>query len=186
MKKPNTFIVGKPKSGTSALHFFLEKHPEVFMCNPKEPRYFCSDFIKQSNDHYGKRDPYFYFQTQEEYLKLFEDAKDEKIVGEGSVIYMYSKESEQRIYDFNKDAKIIIMIREPVDFLYALHSEIVVTGKENEEDFKAALSLEDERKSGKNLPKRVRFPGMVYYSERMRIADQLQRGRTFLRNQFFS
>jgi len=46
MKKPNLFVVGEAKSGTTALYDFLTQHPDIFMCDPKEPDFFCKDFHK--------------------------------------------------------------------------------------------------------------------------------------------
>ena len=45
--KPNLFIVGQPKSGTSALFSFLKGHPDVGVCSTKEPQYFCKDINSQ-------------------------------------------------------------------------------------------------------------------------------------------
>ena len=80
MKKPNLFIVGKPKCGTTTLSSFLKHHPEIFMSTPKEPNYFCTDFHKEK-DRYHKGSKYFSFETRKDYLKLFKDVKYEKIIG---------------------------------------------------------------------------------------------------------
>lgn len=143
MKAPNLFIVGAPKCGTTALFSYLNEHPNAFMCEPKEPYFFCSDF----NIDIEKR-------NLEEYLDLFSQAQEHhRVVGEGSVLYLYSKVAIQKIYDFNSDAKIIIMLRNPIDMVYSLHSQYVKVGSENEIDFERAWLLQDSRKQGKHLPK---------------------------------
>ncbi|MGM0442275.1 MAG: sulfotransferase [Elusimicrobiota bacterium] len=51
--KPNLFIVGAPKCGTTFLHTYLDKHPSIYMSTPKEPRFFCKDFHRESDNYYG-------------------------------------------------------------------------------------------------------------------------------------
>lgn len=61
------------------------------------------------------------------------------------------------------------MLREPVAFLYSLHSQGLYSGNETEPDFAKALSLESERREGKRLPPTVHFPSRLYYREHIRI-----------------
>jgi hypothetical protein len=109
--KVNTFIVGAPKAGTTSLHFYLNQHPEICMSSVKEPNFFSakeveslyyhSDIISSTND----------------YNSLFES--DNKIKGESSVSYLYYQQVARRIYEYNNDAKIIIMLRNPVHRLFS-------------------------------------------------------------------
>src|SRR5690554_4562039 len=71
--KPDFFIVGAPKCGTTAMYQYLKAHPEVFMPAYKEPHYFAEDF----HGAWIER-----FRQQEDYLKLFADAGNAKRVGE--------------------------------------------------------------------------------------------------------
>jgi hypothetical protein len=174
IKKPNFFIVGAPKSGTTSLYKYLKKHPDTFMPELKEPFYFCNDFQRESDNFHGKK-KFFYFRTQNEYLKIFRGWKEEKVAGEASTIYLYSNVAAKRIFDFNFKAKIIIMIREPVDFLYSLHAHFYYTANEYIKDFNDALTKEVDRKKGKNIPKSVLFPSYLYYSDVARFSDQIQR-----------
>ncbi|MFV2040601.1 MAG: sulfotransferase [Candidatus Hydrothermarchaeales archaeon] len=48
MRKPNLFIVGAPKSGTTSLYNYLKQHPDIFMSKCKETFYFCKDFQMES------------------------------------------------------------------------------------------------------------------------------------------
>lgn len=50
MRKPNLFIVGAPRAGTTALHEFLKHHPGIFMSRPKELRFFYKDLIKEESN----------------------------------------------------------------------------------------------------------------------------------------
>ncbi|AFZ34987.1 sulfotransferase [Stanieria cyanosphaera PCC 7437] len=174
MKKPNLFIVGQPKSGTTALHQFLGQHPEIYMASIKEPHFFCDDFHQES-DRYHQTQLFFDFREEKDYLKLFTKIKNEKIAGESSTQYLYSQVAAQKIYEFNPEAKIIIILREPATFLYSLHSHYVKFTEENEENFIKALTLESVRKSGKMLSPRVTSPSYLYYSERIKYYEQVKR-----------
>jgi hypothetical protein len=83
MRKPNFFIAGAPRSGTTALFYFLKQHPEIYMSGLKEPYYFCSDFHEES-DHFHQTELRFPIRTEKTYLKLFQDAVHEKTVGDAT------------------------------------------------------------------------------------------------------
>ena len=174
MNQPNLFIVGQPKSGTTALHQFLGQHPEIFMSSIKEPHYFCQDFHQESDRYYNSR-RFFDFREESEYLQLFSKVKDEKVAGESSTNYLYSQVAATQIYQFNPEAKIIIVLREPAKFLYSLHSHYVKFTEENEPDFEQALALELQRRQGKFTSPRVTSPSYLYYSERIQYYDQVKR-----------
>ncbi|BAZ45963.1 sulfotransferase [Chondrocystis sp. NIES-4102] len=172
--KPNLFLVGQPKSGTTALHQFLGQHPEIFMSSIKEPHFFCSDFHLESDRAYGKQ-RFFDFRNEAAYLQLFAKANGAKIAGESSTNYLYSQVAAEKIYNFNPDAKIIIILREPAKFLYSLHSHYVKFTEENEPDFLTALALEADRKQEKYTSSRVMSPSYLYYSQRVQYAQQVKR-----------
>jgi len=174
MKTPNLFIVGQPKSGTTALHSFLEQHPDIFMSNPKEPAYFSKDFHKESDRFHDKK-LYFSFRDKNSYLKLFSSVKKEKVVGESSTNYLYSKVAAKEIHSFNPNAKIIMMLREPVALMYSLYNQYLNETQENVGSFQEALSLEDSRKKGENIPSRIRSPSYLFYSERVKYLEQIRR-----------
>ena len=130
--KPNLFIIGAPKCGTTAKAHYLSEHPDVFMCPEKEPHYFNTDL----NYKRGKSD------DLEEYLNLFSGATEEKIVGEASVWYLYSKEAVRNILEFNPNAKFIIMVRNPIKMAPSLHQQLFYNGRETEKDFNKAWCLQ--------------------------------------------
>ena len=172
--KPNLFIVGQPKSGTTALHQFLGQHPEIYMSSIKEPHFFCADFHLESDRFYGKQ-RFFDLRNESAYLQLFSKAKDVKIAGESSTNYLYSQVAAEKIHNFNPDAKIIIILREPANFLYSLHSHYVKFTEENEPDFLTALALETRRKQEQFLSSRVTSPSYLYYSQRVQYYQQVKR-----------
>ena len=107
---PNFFIIGAPKSGTTALGVYLGEHPDIFMCDPKEPQYFTFDLP----GHRGVR-------TWEEYQALFPDQdRNVHAVGEASVWYLYSKVAVQEIATYRPDARLIVLLRRPDEMFLKL------------------------------------------------------------------
>ncbi|MGH7797295.1 MAG: sulfotransferase domain-containing protein [Candidatus Binatia bacterium] len=141
MRRPDFFIVGAPKCGTTAMIEYLKQHPEVFIPDRKELDFFGSDLVFK-----GHR------LTEEEYLSFFARAKMEKRAGEGSVWYLHSTTAASEIKKFSPFARIIIMLRNPLDMMYSFHSQRVYNGNEDIENFAAALDAEAERKRGSRLP----------------------------------
>ncbi|MGH7503037.1 MAG: sulfotransferase family protein [Longimicrobiales bacterium] len=165
-KIPTFFIVGAPKSGTTAVYQFLRAHPQVFMPNFKEPNFFCADFC--ATYPYAVRD-------QGMYLSLFSAASAETQIGEASVWYLYSREAAAAIRRFNPDARIIAMLRNPVDAMHSLHAQRLWSGNEDIHDFRKALEAECDRSRGRRLPPAVQIPEGTLYRRVFRYAEQLQR-----------
>ena len=174
MNKPNLFLVGQPKSGTTALHNFLGQHPEIYMASIKAPHFFCDDFHQESDKFHGMK-LYFDYRDTESYVKLFSQATSEKILGESSDHYLYSQVAAREIYQFNPEAKIIIFLREPVSFLRSLHNHFVKVTNEEEEDFTKALALETVRIKGKSISPRIMCPSWAHYSQRINYYEQIKR-----------
>ena len=170
----NTFIVGMPKAGTTSLHRYLSEHPNTCMAEDKEPHFFSRDLLEEGAQFHGFP-KYTRYPSFEEYHSLFEAREGARIVGESSVFYLFSKLAAQEIFEYNPHSKIIIMLREPVAFLYSLHSQGLYSGNETETDFAHALALEEQRRNGENIPNTVHFPSRLYYREHLRIAEQIQR-----------
>jgi hypothetical protein len=141
MRKPDFFIVGAPKCGTTAMNDYLREHPEIFIPAKKEIHFFGTDlpFVK------GKP------VTEQEYLAYFSPARGEKRAGESSVWYLYSQQAATEIRAFNPATHIIIMLRNPIDMMYSLHSQRVYNDNENIADFAEALAAEADRRQGKRL-----------------------------------
>src|SRR5271156_1339421 len=103
MRKPDFFMVGAPKCGTSAMAHFLGMHPEVFMAR-KEMHFFGQDL---------RLAPKFYRRDLPAYLAEFEGCAGQARAGEASVWYLFSSQAAREIKAFSPDAGIIIMLREP-------------------------------------------------------------------------
>src|SRR6266542_5994725 len=109
--KPNFFIVGTPKAGTTSLYHYLDEHPEIFMSPIKETNYFSYEEIKSQGLFYKEE----HISSFNQYEDQFKDAQGEKAIGEASVSYLYYPSVPFKIKDFNPGAKIIIVLRNPVD-----------------------------------------------------------------------
>jgi len=167
-------IVGQPKSGTTALAQFLGRHPRICMSIPKEPHYFATDLIEESDAFYGSR-KYFQSRTEQDYAAFFAHCGPGQLRGDASTQYLLSKVAASNIRAVNPDAKIIVMLREPVSFMHSLHTEHLNQTLEDEPDFARALEKEPLRKAGEFIPARVRCPSYLFYRERARYSSQLAR-----------
>ena len=105
--KVNLFIVGAPKAGTTSLHFYLQQHPDVCMSIIKEPNYFTAKEVQKL---YYDVSP---VNSEDWYHSNFTEPTS-KVIGEGSVSYLFYPEVPQKIYEYNPKAKILIILRNPV------------------------------------------------------------------------
>lgn len=164
MKKPNFFIIGAPKCGTSALSEYLRSHPNVFFSEPKELHFFNEDFANGLAA------------NMSDYLRYFEGAtEDHAAVGEGSVFYLRSEVAVPNILSFQPDARFIVMLRNPVDIVYSLHSRAVYALDEDVTNFAEAWRLQGERKQGRYLPRLCREPKVFLYGEMCLLGRQMER-----------
>jgi len=161
--KPNFFIVGAPRCGTTALYSYLRQHPDVFLPDYKEPHFFNTDM----NSGGAIRD-------DAEYLALFASARDQARIGEASVYYLSSQAASGRIKAFCPTAKIIVMLRNPVDAVDALHAHQVAAWLEDVWDLEQALALEEERKRGSHIPAWMDDPHKLFYRQTVNFAAQLR------------
>lgn len=138
---PNLFIVGAAKSGTTSLHHYLNQHPDVFMCSPKEPHFLINHEIGINRIPVGVC-------SEKEYFNLFQQGKGMKYRGESSVMYlMFPKIVIPKINKiFGKDAKIIIMLRNPIERAYSGFQHVRrYNVRDNFQDFKSDWTISEER-----------------------------------------
>ncbi len=168
MSRPNFFIVGAPKCGTTALRQYLLGHPNTFFCEPKEPHYFATDFPSHR-----------YVRTEENYLKLFDRAGEAcTAIGEASSWYLYSKDALPNIRKFDPNAKIIAMLRNPIEMTPSLHAQLLRDFAESEPDLRRAWDLQEERRDPERLPKNrnTRYdPRTFLYGEACKLGEQVER-----------
>jgi hypothetical protein len=162
------FIVGAPKCGTTSLYTYLAGHPDVFMSPVKEPIYFAPDMRG------GPRRRFQYGDDEALYLGLFANVRNEKVVGEASTRYLASRVAPQLVREFQPQARIVIMLRNPVEMIHALHNERVSWGIEEITDFEAALAADAERAAGRRL-RRGADPQWAVYRNAARFGQQVGR-----------
>lgn len=144
---------------------YLGQHPDICMPQQREPLFFGQDLSSHE-----KRT-----KTVEEYLSFFAGACDERIVGEKSVWYLYSKTAADEIKAFDPRAKIMIMLRNPVDMVHSLHQQFLATQNETITSFDEALALVEERAAGRALPREAHFPEGLRYTQVPLYFEQVER-----------
>lgn len=173
-KQIDFIIAGQPKSGTTALAQFLSEHPEVCMSQPKEPGYFATDLMQESDEFHGKQ-KHFKIRKPGDYDKCFAHCEPKQLLSEATTNYLYSTAAANNIYQHNPNAKIIIMLRNPVDFIHSLHTQYVNAVVEDEKDFEKALDLEVVRQDNKEIPSGARCPSLLFYTQRGMYYHQIKR-----------
>ncbi len=160
-KVPDFWIVGHPKSGTTALYEMLRSHPEVFMPELKETLFFAREL------HPGIRPSDPQPDTLEQYLALFAPARPDQRAGEASPSYLRSRLAPGKIAEVQPEARIVAILREPASFLRSMHLELLKDHVETEKDFRRAMEREQRIASQK--------PVLWYAEERVEYAAQLRR-----------
>jgi hypothetical protein len=168
---PDFFIIGHHKCGTTALYEMLKRHPQIFMSEIKEPRFFANDMRSRFQPARGHSLP----ETLEDYLALFAGARPDQRVGEATPSYLFSHTAAARIAEVQPAARSIAILREPASFLRSLHMQLLRSHVETEKDLRDAIALEDERREGRHVPRRSHLPQLLDYSEHVRYVDQLRR-----------
>ncbi|HUG49086.1 MAG TPA: sulfotransferase domain-containing protein [Candidatus Limnocylindria bacterium] len=164
MARPDFFLVGAFKSGSTALYEGLRRHPQIFMPFHKEPLYFGDDLTRR----YGRM-------SEADYRRLFRDARPGQRVGEASTWYLYSTSAAREIKAFSPDAQILVVLRHPVDVMYAQHNQLIFNVIEDIPDFEEALAAEPERRAGRRLPAGPINIENLFYRHSVRFAEQLER-----------
>jgi len=167
MTKPNFFISGAPRCGTTALYTYLSEHPQVFMSAVKELNYFASDFphVQKIN-----------FQSDADYERVFAQAGPQHLaVGEASPFYLFSRVAFEKMYTYDSNARVIVTLRNPVEFIHSYHQLNLSLLRENEKDLARAWGLQEARCQGKSLPLSVRQVDLLMYGELGKFSQYVQR-----------
>ena len=165
------FIVGAPRTGTTALARFLRKHPSVCFSKVKEPHFFSQWDLTKVPDHELRE------AVGKEYLERYFPScgADKSMLMEGSVTYLYAPEQMTPILKIWPEAKFIIGLRDPMDMIPSLHQRLLVLGDEIEEDLEKAWDLIEDRKHGRKIPKSCVEPRWLRYDEVGRLGSYVER-----------
>ena len=151
------------------MYEYLGGHPEVFLPEFKEPCYFAPDLAFDKSGNFLR-----YPDDEALYFALFDQADRATIVGEGSTRYLYSTRAPELIRRVSPDARIVAMVRNPVDVIHSLHAHKLAAGTEDIADFEHALDAEEDRRAGRRLPPHSN-PRLATYRDRALFGEQLSR-----------
>lgn len=165
MVKPNFFIIGAPKAGTTSLYNWLSDHPRVFMSPVKEPHYFAED-LGDFRD----------VKNEGAYYRLFAGARRKHAaIGEASSMYLFSESAVAKITEHIPNARFVVLLRNPVDLVYSFHDHLLYLRHETESDFERAWRLQEKRARGAHLPRGIQGPQRLQYSKVGKLGAQLRR-----------
>jgi hypothetical protein len=145
--EPDFLLIGAPKAGTTALHAALASHPDVFVTNPKEPKYWLCDGAPPPHwngpgDRHSQRE---WMWRHDEYADLFRAAPPDQVRGESTPFYLWSKGAHRRIAEALPQVKLVAVVRDPIDRAYSNWMHLWSDGLERVGDFEEAFGLEGER-----------------------------------------
>ena len=166
MTMPNFLIIGAMKSGTTALYYYLEQHPQIYMSPVKEPNFFCSGERESWDSESVKRIGAYQY--------LFKGVSDEKAIGEASHCYLYEPQAVAQIQQHLPDAKLVAILRNPVDRAYSHFLHMVRNGTEPLTDFAQALREEETGAYQNRSPQDYVGRGR-YYAQLKRYFDAFDR-----------
>jgi len=183
MSKANFFLVGAAKSGTTSVYDFLNHHSEAFMSPIKEPNFFSTDIrIDKFSEVYRKTtfldtNKYFsnsnleplqltFVRDRKHYDRLFEKATNEPLIGECSTSYLYSENAAQNIFNYNPAAKIVIVLRNPIQRAYS-HYLMALKYGFIDQDFLTAIE-QDQAKDDKGWGSSELFIDLGLYTAQIK------------------
>jgi hypothetical protein len=182
--RPNLFIVGAMKAATTSIAQFLASVDGVQMCRQKEPHHFCTDLylhpefssLPQIRGFMGQE----WIRNRDDYLALFPAAGHSRYLAEASTTYLYSQDAAKEIAAFSPDARIVILLRQPVRRAfseYQMNRKIgLAKGSFSEE---MAADLERYRRGEFKLFERYVYAGM-YAAQVERFLRAFPRERIFI------
>jgi len=169
-RKPEFYLLGGPKCGTTALASYLADHTMIQVSDSKEPNYFCKD-LKATG-----RPP---VSSDEEYLNTYFvglQESDALVSFDASIWYLYSKIAVEEILAFYPSAKFLVMIRNPVDMVWSWYSQLTFQGQEDAMTFMDAWHLQEARKAKREIPSGLWLDQrMLLYKEVCSLGQQLER-----------
>ena len=169
MTLPNFLILGAPKCGTSSLWAYLNQHPEIFMCVPKEPTFFGhegEDGLSHGPDDENRAYHSRVITNIKDYTALFDRVTNQKAIGEASVYSLYLPKAPIEIKKYVPQAKMFAILRNPADRAYSSYLHVVRQARERY-PFARALQEEPER-IRKNWNPVWYFKTMGFYYEQVK------------------
>jgi hypothetical protein len=167
---PDFLVVGVPKAGTTALHAALTRHPGLYLAEIKEPKFFLTDGPPPARG--GPGDAITYREhvwRRDQYEALFDPAPAGALRGEATPLYLYDKAAMRRIRALIPDARLIVIIRDPVERAHSNWAHLWSAGLEPVGDFVRACAEEDRRIAA-GWASFWHYTGLGKYGEQLRYA----------------
>jgi len=169
IQKLGFIVAGAQKSGTTALNYYLKRHPQIALPIKKEVHFFDKDELFAGGN-----------ASYEPLHEMFRPARSDTIAGENTPIYLYWRPALPRIRNYNPAMKFVVILRSPIERAFSQWNMQRSRGNEPF-DFLEAVQAEP-RRIADAAPKQLR---KFSYVDRGRYADQLERAfRLFPREQF--
>lgn len=140
MNKVSFLIAGAQKSGTTVLKAYLATHDNVLFSTQKENRYFLKE------KHFIDNKPDYTI-----YHSMYPEDRSGKILGDKTPEYMYHEEVADRLYRYNKDFKIVILLRNPVYRAYSQYQRLIRHNLHKGKSFFELLINEPNQRRGKKM-----------------------------------
>ncbi len=176
-RKVNTFLIGQPRSGTTSLFNYLNQSPNIFLPNQKQLYHFESDY----NDYRKKIGlprkiiNEYYNYNLDDYLVHYKNLKNEKIVAEITPSYLYSETAAENIYQYNPDAKLIAIFRNPVDYVESIHKLLYLNSIEYIPNLIDAIKVCKTRDKSHYRQSKKEKKEITNYYNRIKYAEQINR-----------
>jgi Sulfotransferase family len=146
MALPDFFIVGAPKAGTTALHSAVARHPELYLSPVKEPKFFLTDGPPPTQGGPGDARTYReHVWRRADYEALFAAAPAGTRRGESTPFYLYRADAQLRIRALIPDARLIVVLRDPVERAHSNWTHLWSAGLDPVDDFVRACAEEERR-----------------------------------------
>ncbi len=164
---PDFLVIGAPKAGTTALHAALARHPGLYMSLVKEPKFFLSDGPPPTKG--GPGDALTYREhiwRRPDYEALFDPAPAGTLRGESTPLYLYDRAAMRRIRAALPDARLIVIVRDPVERAHSNWTHLWSAGLEPVGDFVRACG-EEERRIEAGWASFWHYAGLGRYGEQL-------------------
>ncbi len=146
MALPDFFIAGAPKAGTTAVHAALARHPALYMSAVKEPKFFLTDGPPPARGGPGDVQTYReHVWRRDDYEALFDPAPAGTRRGESTPFYLYRRDAQRRIRDLIPGARLIVVLRDPVERAHSNWTHLWSAGLDPIGDFVLACAEEESR-----------------------------------------
>jgi hypothetical protein len=143
---PDFLVIGAPKAGTTALHAALARHPDLYLSAVKEPKFFLTDGPPPTRGGPGDAQTYReHVWRRDEYESLFDAAPAGALCGESTPFYLHDRGAQRRIRALIPDARLIVLVRDPVERAHSNWTHLWSAGREPIGDFIRACAEEDRR-----------------------------------------